>query len=409
MHDVAIEAFRSRLHTWLACEAPANGWDQPSAVDESEHDRLARARACQKLIAEGGFAGITWPVEHGGQGLGVAEQIVFDQETAHYNLPLTPLVITLGICGPALLAMGTEAQKLRHLRPLLTGEEMWCQLYSEPGAGSDIAGLSTRATRLDGGWAIDGQKVWTSGAANCAFGLLLARSNADVPKHRGLTMFIVDMALPGIDVRPLRQMNGSSRFNEVFFDGVILADDAVVGEVDQGWRAATAMLMTERVSIGSGSAGRDAHEVAALIAAARRNDAIGRPSLRAALAAAYERERIADLLGERVAGQVLAGRKPGPEGSLIKLVGTRRSQLAAQLGVDLHGVAGVAWDPQGSADARWSNVMLAAPGLSIAGGTTEVQKNIIGERVLGLPREPQATQPALPVQTSQSTSTGESR
>ena len=396
MPDAPIEAFRQRLRAWLAREAPANGWDCPSAVDEPESDRLARARHCQRLIADAGFAGITWPVEHGGQGLGVAEQLVFDQETAHYNLPLTPLVITLGICGPALLAMGTDAQKLRHLRPLLTGDEMWCQLYSEPGAGSDIAGLSTRATRLDDGWLIDGQKVWTSGAANCAFGLLLARSNVDVPKHHGLTMFIVDMALPGIDVRPLRQMNGSSRFNEVFFDGVLLADDAVVGEVDQGWRVATTMLATERVSIGSGSAGRDAHEVSALIAAARRNDAIGTPSVRANLARAYERERIADLLGERVAGQVLAGRKPGPEGSLIKLVGTRRSQLAAQLGVDLHGIARVAWDPQCSADGQWSKVMLAAPGLSIAGGTTEVQKNIIGERVLGLPREPRVAQPSQP-------------
>jgi len=396
MSDAPVEAFRQRLRAWLAREAPANGWDRPSEMDESEADRLARARHCQRLIAQAGFAGINWPVEHGGQGLGVAEQLVFDQETAHYNLPLTPLIITLGICGPALLSMGTDTQKARHLRPLLAGDELWCQLYSEPGAGSDIAGLSTRATRVAGGWSIDGQKVWTSGAAHCAFGLLLARTNATAPKHHGLTLFIIDMTLAGIDVRPLRQMNGSSRFNEVFFGGVVLADGAVVGEVDQGWKAATAMLMTERVSIGSGSAGRDAHEVAALIAAAQRNDAIRTPSVRADLAGAYERERIADLLGERVAGQVLAGRRPGPGGSLIKLVGTRRSQLAAQLGVDLHGIAAVAWDRQCSADGQWSKVMLAAPGLSIAGGTTEVQKNIIGERVLGLPREPQVAQPSQP-------------
>ena len=392
MPDSDIESFRQRLRAWLAREAPANGWDRPSPADESEAERLARAKACQRLLARAGFAGITWPVEHGGQGLGIAEQLVFDQETARYNLPLTPLVITLGICGPALLAMGTAAQKQRHLGPLLNGDELWCQLYSEPGAGSDIAGLSTRATPVDGGWSIDGQKGWTSGAANCAFGLLLARSNSDAPKHRGLTLFIVDMTLPGIEVRPLRQMNGSSRFNEVFFDGVIVAADAVVGAVDEGWRAATAMLSTERISIGSGSAGRDAHEVSALIAAARRNRAIASPDVRAALARAFERERITDLVGERVAGQVLAGRTPGAESSLIKLLGTRRSQLAAELGVDIQGVAAVAWDPRCSGDAQWSNVMLAAPGLSIAGGTTEVQKNIIGERVLGLPREPQVAQ-----------------
>jgi alkylation response protein AidB-like acyl-CoA dehydrogenase len=385
----ALDAFRLRLREWLARTAPIHGWDRPAPMDESDASRLERARTCQKELVAAGFAGITWPKQYGGLGLGTREQLVFDQESARYQLPLTPWVITLGICGPAMLAMGTDAQKDRYLRPLLNADEMWCQLFSEPGAGSDVASLSTRATRVDGGWSITGQKVWTSGAKNCAFGLLLARSNPELPKHRGLTMFVLDMKAAGIEVRPLKQMNGHSRFNEVFFDEVFVRDEDVVGAVDEGWRAATATLMTERVSIGSGTAGRDAHEASALIAAARATGVASAPTVRLALVRAWERERLADLLGERVAAQVLAGRVPGPEGSLIKWAGTQRSMAAAYLGVELHGIGGVAWDPAVPADERWTQVALSAPGLALGGGTTEIQKNIIAERVLGLPRDPQ--------------------
>ncbi|HEY4332990.1 MAG TPA: acyl-CoA dehydrogenase family protein, partial [Ilumatobacteraceae bacterium] len=387
-HDPALGDFRARLRAWLAVEGPRHGWDRGAPVNEPGDLRVARARECQRLLLAAGFAGITWPVEFGGQGLGTREQIVFDQETGHYQLPMTPLVITLGICGPTLLAIGTAEQKDRYLAPLLRADEMWCQLFSEPGAGSDIAGLSTRAVRDGDGWRITGQKVWTSGATNCAFGLVLTRSDPRVPKHRGLTMFVVDMHSPGIEIRPLRQMNNEARFNEVFFDDVHVPAANVVGDVDAGWRAATATLMTERVSIGSGTAGRDAHEAATLIDAARRAGVDRQPMVRAALVRAVERERIADLMGARIAATVLAGRRLGPEGSVLKLAGTARSQQAAMLGVDLHGAAAIAWDPADSDAANWSQVFLSAPGLSIAGGTTEVQKNILGERILGLPREP---------------------
>jgi acyl-CoA dehydrogenase len=285
-----------------------------------------------------------------------------------------------------LLAAGSEDQRRTYLPSLLRADDVWCQLFSEPGAGSDVAGLSTRAVRDGNHFVVEGQKVWTSGAARCSHGLLLARTNPDAPKHRGLTMMVVSMRAEGVLVRPLRQMNGASRFNEVFFDSVRVPLDAVVGEIDGGWQAATAIMATERVSIGGGSAGRDSHDVAALTAAVRRRGSTTDSNVRQQLVRAVERELIADVLVQRVASSVIAGRTPGPEGSLLKLAATRRSQLAAELGTQIAGVDAIAWDP--AERNRWADVALAAPGLSIGGGTTEVHKNVVGERVMGLPREP---------------------
>ena len=389
----ALDRFRMYSRGWLARVGPIHGWDRPPDPDLDDGTRVERARQCQHLLLDAGLAGITWPREHGGQGLGIQEQVVFDQEAAAYELPLVPLVIGLGMCGPTLIALGTDQQEARYLGPLLRADELWSQLFSEPAAGSDLAGLTTRASARGGDWIIDGQKVWTSGAKHCDFALLLARTNPAVPKHRGLTMFILDLHTPGVEIRPLRQMNGAARFNEVFLDGVRVPKDSVVGTLDQGWQAALTNLSAERISIAAGNARRDSHDVSTLIGIAKGADREAEPVVRQDLAAALARERVASWLVARVSAQVLAGRAPGPEGSLAKLAGTNRSQAAAQLAVNLVGSTAVAWDPRSKHGRRWADVLASAPGLSIAGGTTEIQKNVIGERVLGLAKEPDVSRP----------------
>lgn len=386
-----LDAFRARARAWLAEHAPANGWvHDPDSDPERERpaDRLERARRCQRMLFEAGFAGLTWPVEYGGQGGDNRHQVVFNQEASAYELPLTPFVIGLGMCGPTILAVGTPDQRSRYLRPMLAADELWCQMFSEPGAGSDVASLTTRAERREGGWAVTGQKVWTSGAQHCRFGICLARTDPDAPKHAGLTMFVVDLHRPGVTVRPLRQMSGAARFNEVFLDEVPVGDDDVLGEVGGGWRAAIATLMNERVSIGAGTPNSYGHDLPVLLEAARRYERAAEPAVRHELAACWIDARIHRLLGQRVSEAILAGRQPGPEGSLAKLAGTTLAKRTAALAVALAGPRGVAWSDDDERSSRLSSVLLAAPGLSLAGGTDEVLRNVIAERVLGLPKEP---------------------
>ncbi|HEY6378179.1 MAG TPA: acyl-CoA dehydrogenase family protein [Candidatus Dormibacteraeota bacterium] len=391
-----IAPFRARLQTWLADQAPRHGWlagtradpGRPLAEDSDAQARLARARACQRLLHDAGFAGITWPQEYGGQGLTNREQVVFNQEVGAYDLPLTPYAVGLGMCGPTVLAVGTQTQKRRYIEPMLRGDEIWCQLFSEPDAGSDVASLRTRAERAEGGWRLTGQKVWTSAAQYAAYGMILARTDPDVPKHAGLTMFILDMHAPGVTVRPLRQMNGASAFNEVFLDGVHVRDDAVLGEVNAGWSAAVVTLMTERVSIGTGVRSHDipdAHELAAAAMDLGKGDD---PVVRQAIAEVHIQEQILAAIGERISGAILAGDVPGPEGSVAKLVQSALVRRVAAVGWQIAGPAAQAWSEADPQAGRWSRVLLIAPGLSIAGGTDEIMRTIIGERVLGLPREP---------------------
>ncbi len=378
--------FRDRVRVWVAAEAER--FRPPGVEDEAAV--VARQRARQRSLYEHRLAGITVPVELGGLGLSVIEQIAFNDEVPAHVLDAGHLMIGLGMVVPTLVAHGTPEQQA-HVPRLLSAEQKWCQLFSEPGAGSDLAALATRAVADGDEWVVDGQKVWTSGARYAEHGILLARTDASVPKHRGLTMFALDMTTPGITIRPLRQMTGRSGFNEVFLDGVRVPDRCRIGGAGQGWTVAITTLMNERVTIGS----RGSNLADALIATARGAGLAGDPVVRDALAEVWIRETILGYLGQRIRAAVLAGRQPGPEGSIAKLGNGALAWQAGSLGVRLAGMGALARRSDdddarspGEPAAGWADVLCGAPGLTIAGGTTEVQKNIIGERVLGLPREP---------------------
>ncbi|WP_141579057.1 acyl-CoA dehydrogenase family protein [Actinomadura sp. WMMA1423] len=374
------EDFSARAAAWLAEHAP-----REPVTD------VAEARLFQRELHDAGFAGITWPAEYGGQGLTRADQRAFDALARDYPLPVKPFLIGLGMIGPTLLDLGTPEQKRRYLRPMARGEEIWCQLFSEPDAGSDVAGLTTRARRDGDGWILDGQKVWTSRAEYAEWGAALARTDPDVPKHRGITMFVVDMTAPGVQVRPLRDMTGAVRFNEVFFDGVRPAADAVVGTVGEGWDAAVRMLGHERITITDLRLphGHPASH-AALAALARARGVSGDPHVRRRLAEVYRAERLAELLAARLGEEARAGRPTGPRGSAGKLAAGRLARLSADAVADVAGHTGLAWEPGDAAAAGLAAALLDAPSTRIAGGTDEIQRQIIGDRVLGLPREPAA-------------------
>src|ERR1700754_4392996 len=279
--SLAIEEYRSSVRAWLRAHAPA------PAVGLSAEQQLRRAREFQAALHDAGYAGITWPQDVGGQGLSPAEQQVFSDEAAEYDLPTYPFTIGMGMCGPTLVDLGTPEQKRRYLPKLLRGEEIWCQLFSEPGAGSDVASLQTRAVPDGDHWVVNGQKVWTTNAQFADFGALLARTDPERPKHAGLTMFIVDMHAPGVTVRPLKDMSGRAPFNEVYFDDVRIPDDAVIGEVNRGWQAAGTMLGHERVSIGAPRRPRsNPLEFASLVDLARHEGVAADPA---------QRERLAEL------------------------------------------------------------------------------------------------------------------
>ena len=254
MSEQSVTDFRNRARAWLAENAPRRA----AADEEAEPARadLAAQKEFQARLFDAGFAGLTWPTEYGGQGLTNAEQIAFGQEARDYALPVGVFFIGLGMPGPTILELGTQEQKKRFLPKMLRGEEIWCQLFSEPAAGSDVASLTTTAVRDGDGWVLTGQKVWTSGAQYSDYGAVIARTDPTVPKHNGITMFIVDMHAPGVTVRPLKVATGHTPFNEVFFDQVRLPADAVIGEVNDGWRAAVVMLRNERVNIGTMGAPR---------------------------------------------------------------------------------------------------------------------------------------------------------
>ena len=364
----------------------ARAWLEKETVGLPADPGTDTARAFMAKLYDAGYSGITWPKEYGGQGLSAAEERAFNLAAKDVTLPVNVFGIGLGMCGPTLVSIGSEEQKRRYIRPLLRGEEIWCQMFSEPGAGSDVASLQTRAV-LDGDtWVVNGQKVWTSVARSADYGLLIARTDPDAPKHRGITMFIVDMHDPGVTVRPLRDMTGTSHFNEIFFDDVRVPADQVVGEVHNGWQAAVTTLLHERVSIGMGGTRTERPaSFAALSAAAGERGLTADPAVRDRLLDLYIKERAFELLNARMTQELKAGINPGARGSVVKLLLADLTQYGPDVASEIFGPETVAYEDEGKIAAALS----WAPALALGGGTNEIMRNIIGDRVLGLPREPQ--------------------
>jgi len=381
----SVEEFRARARAWL--QENAEPVDPTADTDaEGAAVDLAEAKRFQRALWEAGFAGITWPTEYGGQGLGAAELIAFSEEAANFDLPVGPFVIGLGMPGPTILELGTEEQKKRYLPPMLRGEEIWCQLFSEPGAGSDVASLRTTATRTADGWVLNGQKVWTSVAQYSDFGAIIARTDPTKPKHKGITMFIVDMRSPGVTVRPLVVATGDAPFNEVYFDDVRVPADAVIGEVDRGWDAAVVMLRNERVAIGTGTRARsNPLGFESLLEAARARGLQTDPGRRRTLAELYARERALTAYARVLHEETTAGRQIGARGSAAKLAGAELALWASDAAQEILGADVALGRPDLLAV---SKAIVASPGGATAGGTNEIQRNIVGERVLGLPKDP---------------------
>ena len=375
-------AFRAEARAWLEAHAPAHV--APRTARSSGGDEwVQRCKAWQRTLYDGGWAGITWPKEYGGRGGTPLEQRVFDQEQARFGVAAGVFAVGIGMVGPTLIAHGTEAQKARYLDPLLRGDEVWCQLFSEPGAGSDLAALSTKAVRDGDEFVVDGQKVWTSGAQHSQLGILLARTNPDVPKHGGITYFVLDMSIPGVEVRPLRQINGAAHFNEVFLSGVRVPAENVVGEVDGGWGVALTTLGSERTLIGGGMGGTAFPQ---LLELARAHGATADPLRRQEMAAAFTRYEVLRFLGYRVQTALSQHRLPGAEASVLKLAYSRHTAATADLAMAITGATGTLLGGE-DLDEAWRQQFLGQWSSRIGGGTDQIQGNVIAERVLGLPRD----------------------
>ncbi len=374
----AEAAFRSEAAAFLDATAPREIGSYTS--EGADQEAVFRQHvAWQRTLAEHGWGALTWPKQVGGRGLGPIQQIIWNEELNRRGLGHSVLAVGIGMAGPTLIAHGTETQKERYLRPLLFAEEVWCQLFSEPGAGSDLAGLQARAARDGDDWIVSGQKTWCSGAQHAEFGILLARSDGSVPKHKGITYFLLDMRSPGIEVRPLVELTGEARFNEVFLNDVRVPDSARLGAVGQGWAIAQTTLLNERMAMSGLSSLLDFVALRKLVL-----DELGAPDpvLRDELARVYSELRSLQLLNARIVTKLGRGELPSSESSVMKLalarVMTRAMDVAMKaLGPKALGRRGY-----------WQNEFLFAPAWHLAGGTDEVQKNVCAERVLGLPRDP---------------------
>jgi alkylation response protein AidB-like acyl-CoA dehydrogenase len=388
------EAFRARVSAWLDENIPRDWMLRAigqSAIPRPEAYRLLRE--WQAALYDAGFVGLTWPREYGGQGLSFVEETVLHQEMALRKAPPILNILGVGMAGPTIVAYGTEEQKKRYLRKILSAEEIWCQGYSEPGAGSDLASLETRAVKDGDHWVITGQKVWTSLAHISDWMMLLARTDPDAPRHKGITYFLVDMTLPGVTVKPLRQMTGDAEFNEVFFDGVRLHESQVLGAVNEGWSVGMTTLMYERLALGFGLQVRLRIALDALVEMARHVEKGGRPTtqdpvLRQKIAQLWIETESLKYTGARAITKLLRGELPGPEASAGKMVWVDVHQRLQELALEIQGPYAqlVAGSDRAVESGLWQYSFLRSRANSIEGGTTEIQKNIIGERVLGLPK-----------------------
>jgi alkylation response protein AidB-like acyl-CoA dehydrogenase len=350
-------------------------------TEEEDEALVEEARRWQRTKAEAGWAAPTWPAELGGRGLSPLLAGVFAAEEANYDVAGRMFSVGTDMVGPTIIEWGTDEQRAWYLPRILRADDIWCQLFSEPGAGSDLAALSTRAVRDGDEWVITGQKVWTSGAHYSDLGLLLARTDPDVPKHRGITAIAVPMRAPGVEVRPLRQIDGAIHFNEVFLDEVRVPVDNTIGPIGHGWAVAMTMLMNERASIGGGGM----YTFDQLAQLAREMGRDEDPIIRQRLADMYIRDEILRFLGYRVRTAAAAGRPPGPESSVMKLAVSARYEVGGNLMLELEGPAGTLVHDDAPYGGRFQDLFMGQWAPRIGGGTDQVQRNIIGERVLGLP------------------------
>ena len=391
-NDTPEEAkFRAEVRAWLEANAKPKDPNKARAgrSSKAEADRLASARVWQAKKAEAGLAAITWPTEFGGLGGTPIQSVIYSQEESNFEVPGGFFDIGLGMCIPTMMAWATKEQNERFVKPALYGEEIWCQLFSEPSAGSDVAGLRTKAERNGDDWVINGQKVWTSGAHYCDYGIIVTRSDPNAPKHKGLTFFFLDMKSPGIEVRPIKQISGESNFNEVFFTDVRVPDSQRLGDVGEGWKVALTTLMNERLAIGQGS-GVDYTE---LLKLARQTELETGPAIKDA----NVREHLADWYVEtqglkytkfRTLTALSKGETPGPESSIGKIVSGPKMQDLASFAMDLQGQGGILQgDQDAEMNAAFQNQWMWGAGYRIAGGTDEILRNIVSEQVLGLPQD----------------------
>lgn len=360
---------------------------QPKGSAPATRDRvnmLQKAKDWQKTKAENKFAQITWPKEWGGRGGTAMQSVIWGQEKSKFDAPTGPFAIGLGMCIPTVIAFGSDEHKQRYVQKALMGEEIWCQLFSEPSAGSDVAGLKTRAVKDGDEWVINGQKVWTSGAHYSDYGILLVRTDPKVPKHKGLTMFIVNMKQPGVEVRPIHQASGGREFNEVYFTDVRIPDKDRLGEVGAGWKVALVTLMNERLAVG-GSPGPDWGEI---MDYARDHGSMSDQAFREKLADWYVAAQGYKLTKFRTQTALSRGQTPGPENSIGKIITANHLQDICNSAIEMQDHFGIINETDRMpGDAIFQQSFMWAPGLRIAGGTDEILKNIIAERVLGLPQD----------------------
>jgi alkylation response protein AidB-like acyl-CoA dehydrogenase len=374
------------------------GSDEVSVIEEKTEDQemaeVAEAKKWKTTEFDAGFGWISGPEEYGGRGLPESYTRAYREVASDYSLPSQSIFgIGLGMVAPTILAHAIDEVKDRYLKPLYRGEIVACQLFSEPIAGSDLAGIQTKAVRDGDEWIVSGQKVWTSGAHYSDIGEIVTRTSPDKPKHKGMTMLLVDMHAPGVDIRPLRQITGGSSFNEVFFDEVRIPDSHRLGDVDEGWGVALTTLMNERAAIGGGGAGFGAIDFTRFIEMIRHYDLDKDPIIRQRLADVYVHYQAARYTNLRAMAKIRSGQLPGPEMSIAKLALTSNMAMVADMLAEILGPRLIADSGEWGTYA-WSNFVLGIPGMRIAGGTDEVMRNIVGERVLGLPKEPKAVEPS---------------
>ena len=361
----------------------------PAFGTPENEDDVKRSQEWQATKYDNGWACLTWPRAHGGQDSRPIQQVIWNQEETRYRTPANIFTIGIGMLGPTLMAHGTQEQKAAHLHQMARGDNIWCQLFSEPSAGSDLAGLRTRSVRQGSEWIVNGQKTWTSGAHYSKYGLVITRSDPHQPKHKGLTYFIVDMESEGIEVRQIRQVSGAANFNEVFFSDVRIPDSNRVGEVNDGWRGAITTLMNERATIGARGLGGFGPETLLRLAMdieTPHGNAIEDSGVRQRIADFYVKTSGLKYTSYRTLTAISKGGVPGPENSIGKMIGGPLRQQMASFGMELQGMASSLMD----ASFECQQTYLASPGGRIAGGSDEIMRNIVAERVLGLPPEPRA-------------------